>query len=124
MVRSGAGAFLWPPRTFRRRSGEASLTIVRDEVDTAQAQVEAGVLVGMLLGRYLDAPELVAAVARHVLVSWLDCRAQVGGGSSLAQWWHNYVDVTESMVGGVDRASDDELARGWARHARSLLSRP
>jgi hypothetical protein len=85
---------------------------------------EVGVRVGMLLGRYLDDPVLVGIVAEHVVTGWLAGRDGVPaetGVSSVEQWWNAYVEVVEAAAGGVDCATDDDLRRVWADHARCLL---
>jgi hypothetical protein len=84
---------------------------------------EAGVRVGMLLGRYLDEPALVGIVATHVADGWVKERRRSAGYpvSNLERWWNAYVELIESTAGGVDCATEDELRRAWTAHARRLF---
>ncbi len=84
---------------------------------------EIGVRVGMLVGRYLDDPVLVGLVAEHVISGWLAGRDRLAEAaiSNVEQWWNVYVEIVEAAAGGVDSATDDDLRRAWAEHARSLL---
>jgi hypothetical protein len=38
------------------------------------------------------------------------------------QWWDGYVELVEATVGGADCATDDDLRRVWADHARRLMA--
>jgi hypothetical protein len=84
---------------------------------------EVGVRVGMLVGRYLDDPALVMAVAEDVVASWLSGWRPLAGTSisNVEQWWDTYVELVEVTAGGVDCATEDDLRRAWAEHARRLL---
>lgn len=92
-------------------------TTIGAEFGVAQVSAEVGVRVGMLLGRYLDDPALVSAVADHVTAGWLSSRAGGDGLSSVDDVWNDYVTATESTVGGADCATDDDLG-GSGPHVR------
>lgn len=87
---------------------------------------EVGVRVGMLVGRYLDDPALVMAVAEDVIASWLTGRRPLAATSisNVEQWWNTYVELVEVTAGGVDCATEDDLRRAWTEHARRLLRQP
>jgi hypothetical protein len=92
-------------------------------VDIGAARIcgQVGVRVGMLVGRYLDDPVLVEAVAEHVVTGWLSGRDRFTDISNVEQWWNAYVELVEATAGGVDCATDDDLRRAWADHAGRLL---
>jgi hypothetical protein len=94
------------------------------QVDASAMRVFAdiGVRVGMLLGRYLDDPALVRAVAEHVAAGWLGWRGESSEPDTVEQWWDSYVELVEATVGGADCATDDDLRRVWADHARRLMA--
>ncbi len=94
--------------------------LVQAGVSAAPLCGDVAVRVGMLLGRYLDDISLVCAVADDVTTGWLEVRDQIGSPSSVEQWWNGYIDIVESVVGGADCATDDDLRRVWTDHARRL----
>jgi hypothetical protein len=96
------------------------------ESGAVQLYGEVGVRVGMLVGRYLDDPALVMAVAEDVIASWLTGRRPLATTSisNVEQWWNTYVELVEVTAGGVDCATEDDLRRAWAEHARRLLRQP
>jgi hypothetical protein len=96
---------------------------VNVDVGTVRLYGEVGVRVGMLVGRYLDDPGLVRIVAEDVIASWLARRRPPADASisTVEQWWNAYVELVEATAGGVDCATEDDLRRAWAEHARRLL---
>jgi hypothetical protein len=58
-----------------------------------------------------------------VVTGWLSGRDRLDdfSVSTVEQWWDAYVELVEATVGGVDCATDDDLRRAWAEHARRLL---
>jgi hypothetical protein len=89
------------------------LILVQADVSAARLYGDIGVRVGMLLGQYLDDVNPVCAVAEDVAAGWLRARDQIGGSSTVEQWWEDYVDPVEAVVGGAECATDDDLRRVW-----------
>lgn len=90
---------------------------VQPEQSAEAMHVRAGVLVGTLLGRYLEDPELLVAIANHAVNGWRAAR-DAGDLRDLDHWWDDHVGHVESAVGGADCATSDQLARFWAAYAR------
>jgi hypothetical protein len=84
---------------------------------------EVGIRVGMRVGRYLEDPVLVGAVAEHVLGIWLGNRKRLTELSltTVEEFWNEYTKVIESEFGEVELVRHDELRRAWAEHAQRLL---
>jgi hypothetical protein len=96
---------------------------IQPQQSTDADYVRAGVLVGTLLGRYLEDPELLVALANHVVDKWRAAR-KYGDVSSLDRWWDSYVGHVESTIGGVDCATSDQLTRLWTAYARHVAGDP
>jgi hypothetical protein len=94
---------------------------IQPQQSTDAAYVRAGVLVGTLLGRYLEDPELLVALASHVVDKWQAVRED-GDLRNLDRWWDGYVGHVESSIGGVDCATSEQLTRLWTAYARHVAT--
>jgi hypothetical protein len=76
--------------------------------------------VGLLVGRYLPEYALARAVVDDAFAGWL--RSGGEPNVSVEQWWDQYVDQVESVVGGFDCCEQRQLEDAWHAHARQLIA--